>query len=347
MTKAVVAATAAKLVDMGKLQWDAKASDYITELKGKKWKLANEETEVREPTIAELCSHTSGAWYKFLEADESKHSAYESQLELLTQTKSWAQFVHKVGLLFEPGTKFLYGHGIDVVGDIISKIEGRTLGEVMKEYIFDPLEMKNTGFTLPESKREGASEIWTSEAVGKDFKGDKGFGNIEAINQFLWNLDGAPPVMAQTAYFDSYTQAGGHGLWGTLGDYSKFIGMIANLGTGLNGAKIFEPSSALKFIFPIVHDVLVKFPGLIGEAHDLRYSKFAAFDSHNLIAHWVGIASTQFIIDFKNHQYFIFVSQSWSFPSWMTLYDLYVKHTGGVVHPGIIGKTEATTKEEL
>ncbi|HZG54131.1 MAG TPA: serine hydrolase domain-containing protein, partial [Pyrinomonadaceae bacterium] len=133
ITKQFTAALILQLVDQGKLKLDGKLSDYLPDYR----------KDVGDKvTIHHLLTHTSGipsytSLPKFME--EASRTPYQV-----------AEFVKKYAsgdLEFEPGAKFRYNNsGYFLLGAIIEKIHGKPYEQVIKENIFDPLGMKNSGY---------------------------------------------------------------------------------------------------------------------------------------------------------------------------------------------------------
>jgi CubicO group peptidase (beta-lactamase class C family) len=133
VTKQFTAALILQLVDQGKLKLDGKLSEYLPDYR----------KDVGDKvTIHHLLTHTSGipsytSLPKFME-DASRNS-YQV-----------AEFVKKYAsgdLEYEPGSKFRYNNsGYFLLGAIIEKIHGKPYEQVIKENIFEPLGMKNSGY---------------------------------------------------------------------------------------------------------------------------------------------------------------------------------------------------------
>jgi CubicO group peptidase (beta-lactamase class C family) len=133
ITKQFTAALILQLVDQGKLKLDGKLSEYLPDYR----------KDVGDKvTIHHLLTHTSGipsytSLPKFME--EASRTPYQV-----------AEFVKKYAsgdLEFEPGAKFRYNNsGYFLLGAIIEKIHGKPYEQVIKENIFDPLGMKNSGY---------------------------------------------------------------------------------------------------------------------------------------------------------------------------------------------------------
>ena len=124
----------------------------------------------------------------------------------------------RINLLFDPGTKWEYGTNVDWVGQVIEGITGKRLGEVFQTRIFDPLGITGMTFEINDAIR---SRLATMHARLGD-------GELEPM---AFELPSNPEV-----------HFGGHGLYGTVGDYMKFIRMWLNDGAGPNG-RVLKPET--------------------------------------------------------------------------------------------------------
>lgn len=136
------------------------------------------------------------------------------------QGKNWTtqQLANELGRLpqlYEPGEGWTYGFAADILGGVIEVISGKSLGEFFREEIFEPLGMVDTGFSVPPEKAHRLAVVYDhSGPTPKPF-----------VNRWI-------PV--------EYTpglESGGAGLYSTLGDYSRFLQMLA-LGGTLDGVRI-------------------------------------------------------------------------------------------------------------
>ena len=119
-------------------------------------------------------------------------------------------------LVHQPGERWLYNSGSDILGVLISRVAGTSLEEVLRERIFVPLGMNDTSFSVPESKLDRlASSYWTNPATGE-------FEIFDGIEDSRW---ASPPVFA----------SGAGGLVSTVDDLLAFGQMM--LGEGQHGTQ--------------------------------------------------------------------------------------------------------------
>jgi len=144
-------------------------------------------------------------------------------------TREVVKKIAKAPLDFEPGTSWRYGLSVDVLGAIIEVVSEMKLSEFLKKEIFDPLEMKDTAFYVPEEKQNRFAQLYK--------RTEKGTLEIDSDRHLGLTLCLEPP-----AY-----EAAGAGLLSTLEDYSKFAQMLANKGRW-NGVAILREETVNAFM---------------------------------------------------------------------------------------------------
>lgn len=113
----------------------------------------------------------------------------------------------KVPVAFDPGTHWLYGFGHELVAGLIEVVSGKTVGEFLKEELFEPLGMKNTGYRYFDDMRE---QLVTLYQINED-------GNrVPVKGMFDERLE------PEAKY-----EAGGAGLFSGVRDYLAFSQMLA------------------------------------------------------------------------------------------------------------------------
>ncbi|MEV3975367.1 serine hydrolase domain-containing protein [Streptomyces sp. NPDC050698] len=214
-TKAITGTAVLQCVEEGLLDLDAPAATYVPdigELKVLDGFDAGGNPVLREPkrdiTTRMLLLHTAGFGYDFFNESYNRLSQEHGQPSVITCSKA----ALTTPLLFDPGEKWEYGTNIDWAGQVVESIRGQRLGDVMRERIFEPLEMTDTAFTMSPSMKDRLAPIHQRESDG----------SLTPLIGF--ELPSEPEV-----------HMGGHGLHGTVGDYMKFIRMWLNDGVGTSG----------------------------------------------------------------------------------------------------------------
>jgi CubicO group peptidase (beta-lactamase class C family) len=166
MTKAITSVAAMELVDEGKLKLEDPISKYIpsfADVKVGVEKKADDGTKTlelvppnRPPTILDLMRQTSGITYGFY-GDSLVRKAYAAA-NIYSGDFDLAEFAERIAKLplhNQPGALWQYGHSTDVLARIMEIVSGKSLLEVEKEKLLDPLGMKDTTFfvTNPEKKK--------------------------------------------------------------------------------------------------------------------------------------------------------------------------------------------------
>jgi methyl acetate hydrolase len=218
MTKAITTTAALQLVERGKIQLDTPVSQYLPQLANLDV-LKGFDPTTKQPifrpaqtpiTLKHLLTHTSGFCYNIWDR-EMFH--YDAVLKTLPPRS-------KPGpLMFEPGTRWQYGQGIDWAGRLVEAISGKTLEDYFQSEILDPLQMPDTSYILPAAKFDRLVSNYNRQPDG-------------SLKQETRKLP-APPK--------EYN--GGGGLYSTVSDYSRFMQMILNRGQGSNKTRILRPET--------------------------------------------------------------------------------------------------------
>ena len=206
MTKAVVSVAAMRLVEQGKLKLDVPASTYIPSIAKMKF---NGEIPNREMTLRDLLSHSSGLPNN-VSTDRALRAAGHPSLAESNLEKIMGR-LESVPLKYEPGKGWYYSFAADVVGRLVEIGSGLQLDKALRNLIFDPLGMKDTGFYVPKEKWDrfvtpygnGLKEITAPQP------GTSGPFTFEKAPKFL---------------------SGGGGLVSTAADYMRFCLMLTGQG---------------------------------------------------------------------------------------------------------------------
>jgi CubicO group peptidase (beta-lactamase class C family) len=165
MTKAITSVAAMTLLDEGKLKLDEPVSKYIpsfTNVKVGIEKKADDGTKTlelvppnRPPTVLDLMRHTSGITYGFY-GDSLVRKAYAAA-NLYAGDFDLAEFAERIAKLplhNQPGSLWQYGHSTDVLARIMEIVSGKSLLEIEKEKLLDPLGMNDTRFFVTDPEKQ-------------------------------------------------------------------------------------------------------------------------------------------------------------------------------------------------
>jgi len=232
-TKAITSTAIMMLWEEGKFRLDDPISKYIPEF-GPAEILdtfnESDSTYTTKPaedqiTIRDLITHTSGLGYGVIDGDERFKKIYAKAgiTDLFTtENISIEESVKKLAKLplhHNPGDKFTYSEGLDVLGYFIEVVSGMPFDEFLRKRIFDPLDMKDTWFYLPKEKH--------NRLVAVQHKKDGKWANYPVT---FYDTD--YPKKGAKRFF-----SGGAGLSSTAQDYATFLQMYLNNGE-YNGQRI-------------------------------------------------------------------------------------------------------------
>ena len=233
LTKSVVTAGLMQLVERGLVDPDQPVSSIIPAFgdiqvldgfDGSTPRLRPPRTKV---AVSHLATHTSGLAYDVWSA---------KMLHFQETTGAVSSFTGKreglfLPLMFDPGTDWAYGTGVDWLGEVIEAVTGRRVDDYLQEEIFAPLRMHNTSFTIDESQRPRLAAVHARDEAGEFIATD---------------FDWAPADRVLS----------GHGLYSTVDDYTLFLQMLLNDGVG-NGHRILRPDTVRQMIENRIGDLEV------------------------------------------------------------------------------------------
>ncbi len=130
----------------------------------------------------------------------------------------WLRRLGTLPLMCQPGGRWMYHTGSDVLGVLVARVAGQPFETFLKERIFDPLGMRDTGFFVPAAKLGRFASCYAVNA---------GSGALELFDDGQDSNWSRPPAFP----------AGGAGLVSTIDDYCAFGRMMLNLGK-LGGERI-------------------------------------------------------------------------------------------------------------
>ncbi len=178
------------------------------------------EPQKRPILIHDLFRHTSGLTYGGRPDGGSPISAQwpsGSAASYMGKSSDMAEALTKLPLVYQPGTVFEYSLSFDVLGAVVEKVTGKTLGGHLADTVWKPLKMTDTTFRPTDAQRARIARPFPNNPL--DGKPQ----NIGAIDK--------PPT------FD----CGGACAFGTMGDYIRFGQMLLN-GGSLDGQQVLSPA---------------------------------------------------------------------------------------------------------
>ena len=297
MTKPIISVAIMQLFEKGLLKLDDFAESYIPEMKNLKVVIdpnkgidgPTKDIE-RKITIKQLLTHTSGLSHGLGD------NLYEKQLFKLLYNELFdpadyikleqrIEALFKAPLVSQPGEKWYYSASSDVLALILQRITKKPINIYLKENVFDPLEMNDTGYNVNLNKEDRIMMVHLKNEEGE---------LILSPTQV--------PIQGNTLY------GGTHGLFASIEDYLQFCRMILNNGE-LNGKKILRKKSVKLMIKNHVQNFLGFSRGFgLGFGVLVNAEKDSSTANSGQI-YWGGYFKTHFFIDPKEDLIAIFMTQ--------------------------------------
>src|SRR2546425_1564814 len=219
MTKPVTTVAALMLLDEGRFALDdpiaicAPELAHLRVLRDPEGSLDATDGAIRSITFRDLLTHRSGLTYGEFHRGPIGRAFAETlgaQIDNPLTPDDWIARLATLPLIDQPGSGFHYSVSTDLLGLLIARLEGESLGEVLARRLFAPLGMRDTGFVVSAEKRDRRAAL-----CGFD---DEGRLTTLTVTPGRHALDERPNDMT----FES----GGQGLWSTLDDYLVFARML-------------------------------------------------------------------------------------------------------------------------
>jgi CubicO group peptidase (beta-lactamase class C family) len=220
MSKIVTSVAALILFEEGRFDLQDPVSRYLPELESLQVKTGGTADRpllatAREPvTINQLFTHTAGFYYDFVDDPVLAELFRRAKLFEAPDLETFVKEAAKLPLKHQPGEAYTYGINTSILGRVVEVVSGQRFGEFLRTRIFEPLDMPDTGFSVPASKRDRLAKIYQLQE-----------GTLVPAEQIL-------PVSPGEA-----AELGGAGLVSTIGDYARFAQMLLNEGE-LDGTRI-------------------------------------------------------------------------------------------------------------
>ncbi len=224
MTKPVTVAAAMSLLEEGRFSLTDPVTTWLPELADLRVLLdPQDDLDTTTParraiTFEDLMTHRSGLAYAFSVLGPLSR-AY-GRMSFRQDQDRWLAELAKIPLAHQPGDRLTYSHATDVLGIALSRIEGKPLSDILRERIFEPLQMPDTGFSVGTSRRHRAATMY----------------KLDENNNLQHDVMGPAPIT------DPPFCTGGAGLWSTVDDYLRFARMLLAGGT-LDGVRVLSEES--------------------------------------------------------------------------------------------------------
>ena len=302
MTKPITTVAAMILYEEGAFHLGDPVAKYLPELANMLLSIDGELVPTRsQMTIEHLMTHTAGltnGWH----IEHPVERAYrDAALRQSPDLKTYIDKLSNLPLRFEPGARYHYSVATDVLGALVERLSGQTLENFFQTRIFEPLDMRDTFFNVPDDKtpRMAGSHLWNREE--------------QEMNSMPAEL--LPPRSGVTLF------SGGGGLISTARDYWRLCEMLRR-GGSLDGTRILGPKTVqamtMARLTPEVRDNGAgEYPAshlYPGQSFGLGFGVITDPAQVGVISSqgeysWGGIANTKFWIDPEEDLVVVFMTQ--------------------------------------
>jgi len=288
MTKPIVSVAVMMLVEQGLLLLSDPVAKHLPEYATQKV-ASNVDGQIylqaarQGATIQDLLRHTAGLTYEFMGSALVQRQYAQARIGSRTRTNAeFSQELAALPLMFEPGTVWEYGRATDVLGRLIEVVSGQTLGTYLKQKIFNPLGMTDTGFFVAAENHHRIAE------------------------PFVRDPEGGVQMRLIDVREDAALESGGGGLTSTAMNYARFLQFMLNRGE-LDGVRLLSP----KMVAFMTADHLLDIPVNSGASRELlapghgfglgfavrRNTGVASVPGSVGTYFWGGMAGTTFFVD--------------------------------------------------
>jgi CubicO group peptidase (beta-lactamase class C family) len=297
MTKPVVSVAVMMLMEQGKLLLSDPVARHLPEFAGQKVAVERDgqvmlEDVARPATVQDLLRHTAGLTYEFLGAAAVQRQYAE--LQMGSRERSNAEFSRTLAalpLMHQPGSVWDYSRATDVLGRLVEVVSGQSLGDYLREAIFVPLGMVDTGFAVDAA------------------------GHHRIAEPFPHDPDGGVPLRVLDPRRRMAMESGGGGLMSTAMDYARFLSFMRNRGE-LQGKRLLGPQTVDYMTadhlgaIPVTGDVLPPGYGFGLGFAVRRAAGVASMPGSPGLYYWGGIAGTTFFVDPAQDLYAVLMIQA-------------------------------------
>jgi CubicO group peptidase (beta-lactamase class C family) len=285
MSKPITIVAMMILKERKMIDFNDDVSKYLPEFKNLKCKNPDGSTYQCKNTLSlfHLLTHRSGYGYY------GKPQYFTSTIKY-DNLEDFSKDVANHPVEFEPGSDYLYGINMAILGRIIEVVTKKTFYEFLKEELFDPLHMEDTKFYLTSKDRLRFQPLFINNGSLK--------GYTNSLDELSYDIN-------NKAYF------GGEGLTSTLKDYTNFCQMLVQ-GGKYQGKQIITQKS--------IDEMTGSYSSIEDDPFDYGYSLFVLSDpeldgaqSSKGIFGWSGYHNTHFWIDQEKNLFGLFMTRAREF----------------------------------
>lgn len=256
-SKPMTCAAILTLVDAGLVEIDAPVKTYLPAFEAMQVRTADglvaADTDI---TIRHLMTHTSGIIYNQTPSPAAAdYAAAEVNAIANRMDETLSEHIQRLAqmpLAAQPGTEWIYGESMGVLGGVVEAVSGQSFSAYLHEHLFGPLQMTDTDFYAPADKAGRLARLY-----------------IRDPERRLHDLGDNPAIGGD------YRQApvleyGGAGLVGTASDAMNFLHMLLNGGV-YDGQRVLSQQSVALMISDQLDPALGDHPIKLGVS-DARWS---------------------------------------------------------------------------
>ncbi len=222
MSKVYTMTAALRLVERGLIDLDEPVGTYLPEFNNLKVQDGDGTVDLTSPlTVRCLMSMTGGFNYDFNRYPEMQELIKNKNASTIEVVNAFS----KRPLLFQPGSRFCYGFGHDIVAAVVETVSNKRFRDFVKDELLDPIGITDMGFHPTPEQQLRMADKWRVE----------------------YREDGSKPItlgpkinwLRLTDNYDS----GGAGLFGNAEQYIKMVDALANGGVAENGYRVLKPET--------------------------------------------------------------------------------------------------------
>jgi CubicO group peptidase (beta-lactamase class C family) len=233
MTKPIISFMALMLVERGQLRLSDFVMQYIPAFADTRVLCeGGTEPQARPITVEDLLTHRSGISYDFVPGCPigEQYAAIDLLNRVDLSLTEFAEQIAAIPLASHPGSEWRYSFSTDVLARVLEVASDQPIDQFLAENIFDPLNMVDTGYSVPEEKQARLLPLFGFESIDLSFE-------VPPPHELML-LDGEAIYPSKTGH---KALRGGHGLFSTAADYCRFSTMLLN-GRAPDGTAMVSPA---------------------------------------------------------------------------------------------------------